>query len=209
VPRNRRARHCALTLLSIAGEPYNQRKGISQGRTTALALRWGTGMNFELYVALAALIVSLIALGMSFYFWRLQFRPIVTAMVKTNAGGNEGITYDLVLLNSGSIPARDIRLEVLDLAALDRALGSGADQDNKKMWLACFDKGTVVPILHNGDRTSCSFGATKRADRGFWKHGAEFPIRIRYTGWFGDKYPHEQTLRIADSDSFTGYLWGK
>ncbi|WP_095493782.1 hypothetical protein [Mesorhizobium temperatum] len=159
-------------------------------------------------IASAALALSLVALVMSVYFWRRQFRPIVTAMVKTHAGGNNGIAYILVVLNSGSIPARDIKFEVVSQVALADSFGSGADGDNKKRWLACFDATTVIPLLHNGAHLSCSFGATEEGDRGFWKNRrAEIPIIIRYKGWFGKAYDERQTLRIVDSDSFTGFMW--
>jgi hypothetical protein len=161
-------------------------------------------------IALAALAVSLVALGMSVYFWRRQFRPIVTAMVKTHSGGNNGIAYNLVVLNSGSIPAKNIRLNVHDQAGLEAALGVGANEDDRKRWLACFDQSTVIPLLQNGDRISCSFGMTHRDPRqSFWRPQALFPIRVEYEGWFGAKYDSDPPnfLQIADSDSFTGGMW--
>ena len=57
---------------------------------------WGTdkmGANADLLnlaVAAVALIVSVVALGFSIFFWYRQFRPIVTAMVETHHGGNDG-----------------------------------------------------------------------------------------------------------------------
>lgn len=165
-------------------------------------------ISFDTAIAVSALIVSLIALALSFHFWRRSFRPIVTAMVKTHAAGNEVIAYDLVLLNSGTIPARNVRIRPLDAAMLESSLGSGANGERKRMWLACFDEATVVPVLHNNDRTACSFGTTMENDNGFWKYDARFSVGISYQGWFGKKYETQQSLHIMDSDSFTGYLWG-
>lgn len=161
-------------------------------------------------LALAALAVSLVALGMSVFFWRRQFRPIVTAAVKTHSGGNDGIAYNLVVLNSGSIPAKNIRLIVHDQAGLKAALGVGANEDAKKRWLACFTQSTEIPLLQNGDKTTCSFGMTHSDPRrSFWKPQAQFWIRIEYEGWFGAKYDSDplNVLQIADSDSFTGGMW--
>ncbi|WP_280177779.1 hypothetical protein [Mesorhizobium sp. NFR06] len=42
----------------------------------------------------------------------------------------------------------------------------------------------------------------------FWKHVAEFPIRIRYEGWFGKRYAEQMKLRIVDRDTFTRFIWG-
>ncbi|WP_256750315.1 hypothetical protein [Mesorhizobium sp. Mes31] len=167
-------------------------------------------MTPELIVAIVALVVSAVALGFSIFFWRRQFRPIVTAAVKTHSGGNNGIAYNLIVLNSGSIPAKNVRLIPYDPAALKGALGEGADEAGRKAWLACFDPSTSIPLLQNGDRTSCSFGMTHRDPRqSFWKPMAEFPIRVEYEGWFGVRYNKDppQILQIADSDSFTGGMW--
>ncbi|TGP52830.1 hypothetical protein EN802_06610 [bacterium M00.F.Ca.ET.159.01.1.1] len=131
------------------------------------------------WVKVGSLVATVLALGLSVHFWRRQFRPIVTAMVKTHKGGNVGIAYNLVVLNSGSIPARDIWFEVADTRALDAAFALGAQEaDKKKDWLSCFDQRDLIPVLHNDAQVSCSFGTTEREDKGFWKSGAEFPIRI-------------------------------
>lgn len=157
-------------------------------------------------IALLALAVSIIALGISVYFWRRQFRPIVTAAIKTHHAGNEAITYDLVLLNSGSIPAKNITLKVTD-ESLQQAFGTDATPDNKTRWLACFLPITKIRVLHNGDHVLCSFGMTKANNSGFWKVRALLMISIEYNGWFGKSYLQQQTLEIRDSGSFTGFMW--
>jgi hypothetical protein len=164
-------------------------------------------ISIDTAIALLALAVSIIALGISVYFWRRQFRPIVTAAIKTHGAGNEAIAYDLVLLNSGSIPAKDITLKVTD-ESLQRAFGTDATPDNKTRWLACFLSTTQIRALHNGDHVSCSFGMTRANDSGFWKMRAQLAITIEYTGWFGKSYVQQQTLEIRDSTSFTGFMWG-
>jgi hypothetical protein len=90
---------------------------------------------------------------------------------------------------------------------LATAFGADASADNKKRWLACFNQ--VIGILQNNDRVQCSFGTTMAADTGFWKHNAVISIIITYEDWFGRKYNENQNLKIADSNSFTGYLWGE
>ncbi len=147
-------------------------------------------------IAFIALIVSAISLGLSVRFWRKSFRPIVTASVKTHAAGNQAITYNLVLLNSGSIPAKNIVIKT-DEASLSSAFGTDATPENKKRWLACFAEETQIPILHNGDRISCSFGTTKGNDTGFWKYKSTISIVIEYAGWFGIEYEQPQKLRIT------------
>jgi len=163
-------------------------------------------MTLDTLIALIALLVSVIALGVSIWFWRKSFRPIVTATVRTHFAGNEAIAYNLVFLNSGTIPAKNIVIKA-DEASLSLALGSDATPENKKRWLACFSNEAQIPILQNGDRISCSFGTTKSNDAGFWRYKATITVIIEYVGWFGREYRQEQQLRILDSDSFTGFMW--
>lgn len=172
---------------------------------------WYAADWLNLAVATVALIISAVALGFSIFFWYRQFRPIVTAMVETHHGGPDWIKYNLVVLNSGSIPAKNIKLHVRDQASLEAALGAGADKNARETWLVCFEPSTVIRLLQNGARTSCSFGSTRRdLRRSFWRAQAEFPIQIEYEGWFGEKYQSDMpnVLQIADSDSFTGGMWG-
>ncbi|WP_159091600.1 hypothetical protein [Aminobacter sp. MSH1] len=157
-------------------------------------------------IALAAVAISLVALLLSIHFWRRSFRPIVTAMVRSNKSGNLATAFDLVLLNSGSIPARSVTLHITDDRQLENALDK-APLDRRSRFLSCFLKGTKVPILHNGAEVSCSFGYVSQTDS-FWKGGAEFPILVRYEGWFGKIYVERQTLRIVSSTSFTDFSWG-
>ncbi len=164
-------------------------------------------LSSDIVVALIALAVSLISLAMSAHFWRRSFRPIVTAAVKTDAAGNVAITYNLVVLNSGTIPARNVTLTA-EPDSLARALGKDASTENKRRELACFDSDRVIPIIHNGDRVSCSFGDSSANDDGFWKYNSKIAIVINYEGWFGKTYKQAQEIQIIDSDSFTGYMWG-
>lgn len=83
------------------------------------------------WLNVAGVFATVMALGLSLHFWRRQFRPIITAMVETHHGGNEAIAYDLVILNSGSIPAKNIKLFISDQKALEAALGAGANDENK------------------------------------------------------------------------------
>ncbi len=165
-------------------------------------------ISMDTLIALIALIVSAISLGASVRFWRKSFRPIVTAAVKTHFTGNELIAYDLVLLNSGTIPAKNITIKADD-ASLTLALGRDATPENIKRWHSCFSKENIIPILHNGDRISCSFGTTAKENTGFWKYKASIAITINYFGWFGLEYEQLQEIRIIDSNSFTGFMWAK
>lgn len=163
-------------------------------------------VTFEIIIAGASLCVSLIALGISIYIWKRQFRPIVTAAIKTVKAGNVGICYNLVVLNSGVIPARNIKI-IPNSSRLLEALGEDATDENQRSWLACFLPENRIDALHNNDHVSCSFGYTQGGDQGFWKYKGEIPITIKYEGWFGKKYTQQQIIKIVDSDSFTSFSW--
>ncbi len=157
-------------------------------------------------VAFVALIVSACTLAASVRFWRRSFRPIVTAVVKTKTAGNMAITYNLVLLNSGTIPAKNVSISA-DSASLEASLGSGADSASRERWLSCFEGRSHIPVLHNGDSVSCSFGLTRGPDDGFWRYKSTIDVVINYQGWFGIDYQQPQKLHIIDSGSFTGFMW--
>ena len=160
-----------------------------------------------MFISVIALIVSIISLFLSFRYWSKSFRPIITAMVKTHAGGNLRIVFDLEILNTGSIPAKNIRLKV-EQNDIENALGEDATPENRTRWLACFDSKNEICILHNHSIIKCSFGQSQAQNQGFWKYKAIIPIKIVYEGWFGKKYIQNQNIQIIDSESFTGYQWG-
>jgi hypothetical protein len=163
--------------------------------------------SIDSIIAFSSLAVSVIAVAISFYFWRLQFRPIVTAAIRTAKGGPDAIAYNLDILNSGSIPAKNILISV-DETTLPGAFGTDATTENKARYLSCFSPASQISVLHNGSRVSCSFGTTKPDNHGFWKYRAKVEITLRYGGWFGKRYEQKQIIEVVDSDSFTGHMWG-
>jgi hypothetical protein len=162
---------------------------------------------FDSIIAIIALLVSILAFGLSIYFWRKQFRPIITVAVKTAAAGNISIVFNLQVKNSGTLPAKDIKLSV-NQSDLERALGNDASQENKNRWLAAFNEENMIAALQNGESITCSFGMSQSHDKGFWKYKAKLPITIEYLGWFGTRYIETQTVKIINSDSFTDFQWG-
>jgi hypothetical protein len=114
-------------------------------------------------------------------------------------------------LNSGTLPARNIRITA-DPASLNAALGRDASDANKERWLAAFDR--TIYLLHNGDKVSCSFGTTQANATGFWKYDATISITVIYEHWFRPhwfrrRFKDDRKIRISDSDSFTGFQWGE
>jgi hypothetical protein len=155
-------------------------------------------------ISVLALVVAAGSLIVSYIWWQRSARPIITAAVKTHSGSNVEIHYNLAVMNSGTIPAKNIRIRA-DEAALSASFGQDASLENKDRWLTCFKE--TIDFLHNSDRVSCSFGTTRANDAGFWKYKAVIPVVITYEGWFGSSYEERQNIRIRDSDSFTDGHW--
>ena len=107
---------------------YRQARATKGGGAVKSLIYWLVSVD---WLNVAGVFATVMALGLSLHFWRRQFRPIITAMVETHHGGNEAIAYDLVILNSGSIPAKNIKLFISDQKALEAALGAGANDENK------------------------------------------------------------------------------
>ncbi len=161
-------------------------------------------------ISFVSLIIASISLGLSFYFWRRSFRPIVTAMVKTVASGNMNTMFNLEISNTGTIPAKNIQLKIKD-EDVAKAFGKESSDENKKRWLSCFDQNSSILILHNNSTVECSFGycSSSKNDSGFWKYESIIPITIEYQGWFGKFYKTEQQIQILNSESFTNFSWKK
>ena len=156
-------------------------------------------------ISICSLLVSFLSFVFSVHHWRRSFRPIVSVMVKTHQAGNVSIAYDLVVLNSGTLPARNVHIAA-EPASLNAALGEDASEENKQRWLAALDR--TIYLLHNGDKVSCSFGTTQANDSGVWKYAATIFVTVSYEhwfrmGWFRRTFKEHQQIRIADSDSFT------
>jgi hypothetical protein len=156
------------------------------------------------------LLIAAVGILVAVYFWTRSHRPILTVAVKTHPGQEEGpIRYDLVILNSGTVPANNLSITVDDIA-LNAAFGLGATEYLKRDIFAVFGK--TIPSVQNGERLVVGpFGYTNGMAAGFWKYNAIIPIAIRYNfkGLFG-WWPHkqEQTIQIVDSETVTGYSWG-
>ena len=103
----------------------------------------------NLWIAIFALLVSFFSLIVTIRYASKSFRPIVTAAVKTHSGGNEAIIYNLVIKNSGSIPARQVRIQVEE-NQLAQAFGADScDEHYRRIWLACFSSSNEVSLLQN------------------------------------------------------------
>jgi hypothetical protein len=152
------------------------------------------------------ILVSFVALFMSWSLWKRQFRPIISVAVEDVAGSDNAIVYNLRVLNSGSLPAKDVQIRILE-EGLQSAFGDDASEDGRRRWIEAINDSNV-DVLQNGASVSCSFGKTGRAGNSFWKNNAKVNLQINYLGWFGTSYKERQSIRVRSTSSFTGYSWG-
>lgn len=157
-----------------------------------------------LAVAIFSACVSGISLVFSILSWRQANRPIVSARITTASGGNCGIVLNIIIENTGSRPARDIRLIASRadvVAALIPAEGEIPIDAQR-----CFFSNVSIPILANGRSTSNSFGHLGRQE-GAWRPSAEIPIKIVYRDLWRRKFKSKMHLLLADDAGFAQTFW--
>lgn len=159
-----------------------------------------------LFVSIVAVLVSVLSLLISNRNWQQSNRPIVTATVKSRAG-NCAIAYDLVVVNGGNRPAKNVRLEC-DEGLLANAL-AGKDEDPLVTDVrACFGSDAIVPVLLHGESVTNSFGTTgQEKDGPTWEYGARLPVTVRYQDLADRSYCESVDLVIRDSCAFAGGSW--
>ncbi|HEX8887699.1 MAG TPA: hypothetical protein VF779_00885 [Pyrinomonadaceae bacterium] len=158
----------------------------------------------SLSLSISALIVSVLSFYFSIKSWRESNRPIITARVVNESGGNSMAALKLLVQNTGNRPAKNVALsvETIDLAT---ALVPTINPVVKKYIEQIFTDRGVIPILENGQSVSNGFGFLQRGDNQTdWKRLSRFNIEISYQDLDGRKYKHSNPLLIADDRGFAG-----
>jgi hypothetical protein len=157
-------------------------------------------------VAGAALIVSILSFYFSIKSWRESNRPIVTVRTTSfGSGGNVGIPLSLLVENTGSRPAKNVRLTV-ESGALESALAAKPGDALRSHVESCFSGRGVIPVLANGKSVSNGFGFLS-AGAPTWKANSRFEIDVTYEDLDGTRYKHKISLLIADDAGFAGGHW--
>jgi hypothetical protein len=152
--------------------------------------------------SILALAVSVVSLSFARRSWRETYRPIVTARVRTQAGGNVAILYDLVVENTGNRPATNVRL-VVDPRDLKRAMKPGKEI-YAEFIKNCFEPKYAIPVLANGQSVSSAFGKTSEDAESNWIPFSRIPIVVHYDDLEGKKYQSKVTLFVFYTAGFAG-----
>lgn len=160
----------------------------------------------SLFISGAALIVSMISLYFARKSWLESNRPIITARVTTHLSGNEGVALNILVENTGSRPAKNVKLSVSKEILSSSLIVQ--NEEKKKGIENCFGERGVIPILANGKSVSNSFGFLKRrSEQEDWKIDSRFDITVDYEDLNGRKYNHIVPILVAEDSGFAGGYW--
>lgn len=162
----------------------------------------------SLWVSFAALAMSVLSLYFARESWRESHRPIVSAHVRTHTSGNYNTALELVVENSGSQPARNIRFTV-DARSLAKAFAPTVSESDSEDIRACFSTKFIIPVLANGASISNAFGLLSQGAQNSWNWHSRLPIAIAYEGLDDRKFEASLDLFIADNEGFASSAWRK
>jgi len=153
-------------------------------------------------LGIASAVIALVSLFFAVYSWRQANRPLVSARVTSQSGGNAGIALNILVENTGNRPAREIHLiaKESDIRAVLKQTAIPTDAQR------CFFSGIDIPVLANGRSTSNGFWHLGQPDS--WHAGAEIPLKIKYRDLSGRRFSNKVRLFLADDAGFAQTFWG-
>ena len=136
-------------------------------------------------------------------------RPFITAKVTTRAEGNIASALDITVHNSGTSPAKNIKLSVND-SELKAAFSNETCDPLKNSIINCFSVKGMIPVLENGQFVTNSFGLFYRdPKKSTWKNDIILNIDISCLDLDGNEYNHKIPLKLASDIGFAASQWGK
>jgi hypothetical protein len=155
-----------------------------------------------------AIVVALVSIWLTRRSWLQTYRPIVSAYIETRGGAEGTIKYDIVVLNSGNRPAKEIRLQA-DEKMVRSCFGEAQPEGVISAILNCFKPEGQISLLANGTSTRSSFGYTTGNEASsVWKYDSKIPIVILYKDLTGRKFKAKLDIMIRDTQTFSGGSWG-
>jgi len=162
-------------------------------------------------ISVSALLISLLSLLFQEFQWRRSNRPIVSAYIcdaKEVRADSKVDLFNLVLINSGPIPASNIRLQVKE-SDLKKIFSDVITEQEKEIVKVCFDEESNVALLLNGEKAETYFGRSEHIGNGKCRgleYDAWLPVKITYYDLNKRKYKTKIKLKIRDSYGFGGSI---
>ena len=160
-------------------------------------------------ISVAALTISLVSLLFQQIRWRESNRPIVSAYIcdaRKERDVNKWCSFNLVLVNSGAVPASNIRLHAKQ-SDINKIFSEEIKEVYKEVVINCFDKKRIIPLLLNGEKIETFFGNAERIGHGKWiglEYDSFLPIKITYCDLNRKRYQTKLKLKVRDSYGFGG-----
>lgn len=158
-----------------------------------------------LAISLLSGLLASVSLVFAVYSWRQANRPLVTVQIESASGGNLGIALNLVVENTGTRPAKDIRIravrsDVVDALRVPAELPMDAQR--------CLFGTVPIPLLIHGRRISNAFGYLGTTE-GAWRSGATIPVIVEYSDLGARTYTTHLRLLLADDAGFAQTHWDR
>ena len=155
-------------------------------------------------ISLISVAIAVLSFAFAIFSWRHANRPLVTARIIAFSGGNNAITLNILIENTGNRPAKDIQL----IAERSDVLAALKDSDQIPIDAErCFFSNVSIPILIHGKSTSNAFGHLGNPE-GSWKPGAVIHIKVVYRDLGLRRYSSRLRLLLSDDTSFAQTTWG-
>lgn len=166
--------------------------------------------SVALFAAGVSAVSALIAFASVFITrknWRDSNRPVISAYVDEESGG-EGITvFNLYLKNTGTRPATLIQLHASQ-TDIDRIIAEQAEPKRRKHIETVFSKESRLAVLHPNETLVTSFGLASTNPRERWlNYGEEFRVQVTYRDLESRKYKSHLFIRVRPREGFGGGVW--
>lgn len=158
-------------------------------------------LSLSLIISVASLIIAISSVSINWILWRKVNRPIVT--VRLSSDIDSPIALNMIIENTGNLPAKDISIKAKKQDALACVNGEVIPRDAEKILFSSM----IIPILANGKTTTNSFSAYGEEMNGRWKSGSYLPITIEYSSLDGRRFLESYNLRFASDNAFAFSQW--
>jgi len=163
----------------------------------------------SIYIAMAALVISLGSFVFSVMSWRESHRPIITVRITTEKGPDEGGSpVEIVVENCGNRPAKNIRL-VIDKRELEQALIQPQGHQMRRKIEQCFNDETFIPVLEPGKFTTSYFGYFGEDEHATWKYKSIIHVYAHYQSLKGRSFTDSMPIWLVDAKGFALGWWGE
>lgn len=159
-------------------------------------------MAITILISIFSIIIAVLSFIFAIYSWRQVNRPLITARVTTNSGGNIGTTLNILVENTGNRPAKDIYFIVNKSDVKEASKVGEIPPDAQR----CFYSNISIPVLANNRSTTNAFWHLGHKDS--WISCSNIPIIIVYKDLNERIYKDSMNLYIADDEGFAQTFWG-